>query len=112
MADVQAGLGRIARELRDMTAWRDRGSGAEDARAELARLWSRIEDIVEHRLEPAMEDARGMAHDARAQLREGRDAALETAERLREATRAHPLLALGIAATAAFAIASLVRARR
>ena len=50
---MQASLGRIARELRDMTAWHGRGSGSADARAELARLWSRIEDIVEHRLDSA-----------------------------------------------------------
>jgi ElaB/YqjD/DUF883 family membrane-anchored ribosome-binding protein len=117
MADgVQAGLARIARELRDATAWHGRGSGTADARAELARLWARIEDIVEHRLDPAARDVSRDAHAAlqatRAQIEHGRDAALDAAGRLRDATRAHPLMALGIAAAAAWAVASLMRARR
>jgi hypothetical protein len=76
---MQAGLGRIARELRDMTAWHGRGSGTADARAELARLWSRIEDIVEHRLDSATREVSRDAHAAlrstRAQIEHGRDAA-------------------------------------
>jgi ElaB/YqjD/DUF883 family membrane-anchored ribosome-binding protein len=113
---MQASLGRIARELRDMTAWHGRGSGSADARAELARLWSRIEDIVEHRLDSATRevsrDARTALRGTRAQIEHGRDAALDAAERLRDATRAHPLVALGIVAAAAWAVASLMRARR
>lgn len=117
MADgVQAGLARIARELRDATSWNGRGSGTAEARAELARLWSRIEDIIEHRLDPAARevsrDARAALQNTRAQLEHGRDAALDAAGRLRDATRAHPLMALGIAAAAAWALASLIRARR
>jgi ElaB/YqjD/DUF883 family membrane-anchored ribosome-binding protein len=117
MADgVQAGLGRIARELRDLTAWHGRGNTAPDARAELAQLWSRIEEIVEHRLDPAAReisrDARAALQSTRAQIEHGRDAALDAAGRLRDATRAHPLVALGIAAAAAWAVASLMRARR
>lgn len=117
MADgVQTGLARIARELRDATAWTGRGSGTADARAELARLWSRIEDIVEHRLDPAARevsrDARAALRSTRAQIEHGRDAALDATGRLRDATRAHPLMALGIAAAAAWAVASLMRARR
>lgn len=117
MADgVQAGLGRIARELRDMTAWHGRGGGTADTRAELARLWSRIEDIVEHRLDSTAREVSRDAHAAlqttRAQLEHGREAALDAAGRLRDATRAHPLMALGIAAAAAWVVASLMRARR
>jgi ElaB/YqjD/DUF883 family membrane-anchored ribosome-binding protein len=113
---MQAGLGRIARELRDMTAWHGRGGSAADTRAELARLWSRIEDIVEHRLDAATQevsrDARAALRSTRAQIEHGRDAALDAAGQLRDATRAHPLVALGIAAAAAWALASLIRARR
>ena len=113
---MQAGLGRIARELRDMTAWHGRGSGTADARAELARLWSRIEDIVDHRLDSATQevsrDARAALRSTRAQIEHGRDAALDAAGQLRDATRAHPLVALCIAAVAAWAVASLIRARR
>jgi ElaB/YqjD/DUF883 family membrane-anchored ribosome-binding protein len=113
---MQVGLGRIARELRDMTAWHGRGGSAADTRAELARLWSRIEDIVEHRLDSATQevsrDARAALRSTRAQIEHGRDAALDAAGQLRDATRAHPLVALGIAAAAAWAVASLIRARR
>jgi ElaB/YqjD/DUF883 family membrane-anchored ribosome-binding protein len=113
---MQAGLGRIARELRDMTVWHGRGGSAADTRAELARLWSRIEDIVEHRLDSATQevsrDARAALRGTRAQIEHGRDAALDAAGQLRDATRAHPLVALGIAAAAAWAVASLIRARR
>jgi ElaB/YqjD/DUF883 family membrane-anchored ribosome-binding protein len=113
---MQAGLGRIARELRDMTAWHGRGGSAADTRAELARLWSRIEDIVEHRLDAATQevsrDARAALRSTRAQIEHGRDAALDAAGQLRDATRAHPLVALGIVAAAAWAVASLMRARR
>jgi hypothetical protein len=89
--DVAEDIGRrVTDELRT-------GRGA-DARAELARLWRQIEDLVENRA----------ARSAEHYLGEGREYAVEAAERLREATRARPLLAIGIAVAASFAIASLI----
>jgi ElaB/YqjD/DUF883 family membrane-anchored ribosome-binding protein len=128
--EVPTGLRRIARELRAAAGGHGRHdlrAHGEDARVELARLWSQIEDIVEHRLAPAARDvsrdargyardARGYARDARGYAREyaeeGREIAMDAAHRLREATRAHPLLAIGIAAAAAWTMASLMRTRR
>ena len=49
-----------------------------------------------------------MARSAEGYAREGRDLALDTAERLRDAARARPLLAIGIAVAATLAITSLI----
>jgi ElaB/YqjD/DUF883 family membrane-anchored ribosome-binding protein len=89
---------------------RDGASGhrADDARAELARLWSRIEDIVDRRLRPVAHDA---ARDARDYLDDGRDVALDAAWRVREAARAHPMMAIGIAVAATWLVTSLMRRR-
>lgn len=113
--EVSSGLRRIARELRDSTTGHRGGAAhglrarGEDARAELARLWAQMEDIVEHRLGPAARDA---SHDMREYLEEGRDVAVDAAWRVREAARAHPLMAVGIAVVATWVVASLVRGRR
>jgi hypothetical protein len=96
--DVAEDIGRrVTDELRT-----GRGS---DARAELARLWRQVEDLVENRAAPAASRA---ARSAEHYLGEGREYAVEAAERLREAARARPLLAIGIAVAATFAIASLI----
>lgn len=103
--EVSAGLRRIARELRDSTA----SHRGDDARAELARLWAQMEDIVDRRLRPAARDA---SRDARDYLEDGREVALDAAWRMREAARAHPLMAVGIAVAATWMVASLMRGRR
>lgn len=108
-------LRRIARQLRDATEEHGRAAASDirerggDTKAELARLWSQLEDLVEDRVRPAARDAsRGAARYAR----EGRDVAIDARDRLRSATAAHPLLALGIAAATAWAVASLLSRRR
>jgi hypothetical protein len=110
--EVSEGLRRIARELRDSAG----SHRAEDARAELARLWSQIEHIVERRLRPAARDAardmRDYSRDARHYLDDGREVALDAAWRVREAARAHPLMAVGIAVATTWVVASLMRGRR
>lgn len=108
-------LRRIARQLREETAEHGRRAAedlrerGEDARTELARLWSQIEDIVEHRLGPA---ARDVSRDAGRYAREGRAMAVDMTERLRGATAAHPLLAIGIAVATTWAVSRLLRGRR
>lgn len=116
MADQAAeGLRRIARQLRKTTEdygrdaaqeWRER---SDDTRTELARLWSQIEDIVERRIRPA---AREASRDMRHYVEDGREVAMDAAGRLRDATRAHPLLAIGVAVATTWVVASLLRGRR
>jgi ElaB/YqjD/DUF883 family membrane-anchored ribosome-binding protein len=111
--EVTTGLRRIAQALRDTVSEHGhatdlRGRG-EDARAELAKLWSQIEDLVEHRLRPAAREARRDAWD---RMDDGRDMALDAAGRLRDATRAHPLLTIGIAVAATWMATELLRRRR
>jgi ElaB/YqjD/DUF883 family membrane-anchored ribosome-binding protein len=112
---VPDSLRRIARQLRTETEeygrhvsddLRERGP---DTRKELKRLWSQLEDLVEHRARPAMRD---VSREGGRYLRGGRDAALDATDRLRYATREHPLLAIGIAVAATWAVASLLSRRR
>ncbi|WP_149538987.1 hypothetical protein [Siccirubricoccus phaeus] len=98
---------RARREFRDRgREFRSRG---DETRTELARLWSQLEDLVERRVVPTASEAVGNARDY---AREGRDAAVYVAGHLREATRAQPLLAIGIAVTATWLISSMLRGRR
>jgi hypothetical protein len=85
---------------------RDRG---EDARSELSRLWGELEDLVERRIGPAASEA---ARSAGGYAREGRDMALDVAGHLRHATRARPLVAIGIAVAATWVISSMLRGKR
>jgi hypothetical protein len=104
-------LDRLAREAR--AAAEDFGGRAagdlrergEDARAQLARLWGQIEDLFDRRVAPA---ASRTAASAEGYAREARDRAAELAEGLRAATRARPLLAIGIAVAATYAVATLL----
>ncbi len=88
----------------------------DDARSELARLWHQIEDLMEHRLRPAANDAgryaRAGARSAAHYAGEGRDIAMDAADRLRVVTRTHPLTTLGLAVAATWVIASLLNHRR
>lgn len=106
--DVPTGLRRIAQELRAATIGSDRRdprAQAEAARAELARLWSEIETLVDRNLRPAVRELREEAWDAR-------DAARDAAQRLGTTARAHPLATIGIAVLATVALTSLLRPRR
>lgn len=80
---------------------------AEDARAELARLWRQVEALVEDRVAPA---ASRLSRSAGDYAEEGRDMALEAAEWVRSAARARPLLAVGVAIVATLAVTSLLGA--
>jgi hypothetical protein len=113
--DIQDTLRRIGRQLREGTEsqgremsadLRDRG---EDVRDELARLWRQVEELVDRRVVPT---ARSGWREARPYLREGGELAMDAAERLRGATRGHPLLAIGIAVATTWAVTSLLRTRR
>ena len=86
---------------------RDRG---EDARGELRRLWSQLEDLIERQVAPT---ASGAARAASSYARDGRDMAYDLADQLRSVTRARPLVAIGIAVAATWLVASLIsRGRR
>ncbi|SDB37778.1 hypothetical protein [Belnapia rosea] len=109
--DVREGAERYGRRasgnLRDAgDTLRDRGG---DARGELSRLWGQLEDLVERRLSPAAHDA---ARYAGSYARDGRETALDVAQQLRDVTRSRPLLAIGIAVAATWAISSMLRSRR
>jgi hypothetical protein len=115
MADgFLSGLTRRAYETRDSAEdyGRDAGrrarEGAADARGELRRLWSQMEDIVERNYAPAADAARTAGSYARDYARDGRDYAYDVADQLRTATRAQPLVAIGIAVAATFIITSLL----
>jgi ElaB/YqjD/DUF883 family membrane-anchored ribosome-binding protein len=116
------GYRRAERYGRD--AYRDARHGGQETLGELRRLWSRIEDLVEDRVAPAAGDyARGAGHRALDYARtagryaaeygpQARDAALVAADYLRGATRARPLVAIGIAIAATWLIASMMRSDR
>ncbi|GGG37841.1 hypothetical protein GCM10010964_27110 [Caldovatus sediminis] len=101
MREVAEDIGRrVGEEMRGRQA-------AADTRAELARLWRRIEELVEDRATPA---ASRMARTASAYAEEGRDLALDAAEWVRDAARARPLLAIGVAIGATLLVAGLLGA--
>ena len=112
MADgFLSGLTRRAYEARDTAEeyGRDAGrrarEGGSEARGELRRLWSQLEDLVERNLGASpSEAARTASHYAR----DGREAAYDLADQLRSATRARPLVAIGIAVAATLVITSLL----
>ena len=85
---------------------RDRG---DDARGELGKLWSDLEDLVERRISPAAHDA---ARYAGSYARDGRDAALDMASQLRDVTRSRPLVAIGVAIAATWVISSMLRSNK
>ena len=85
---------------------RDRG---DDARGELSRLWSELEDLVEKRLGPAASHA---GRSASRYAYQGRDMAMDYADQLRDVTRSRPLVAIGVAVAATWFITSMLRGRR
>ncbi|RYJ04028.1 MAG: hypothetical protein EON47_01920 [Acetobacteraceae bacterium] len=98
---------RASSSLRDAgETIRDRG---DDARGELAKLWNDLEDLVERRISPAAQDA---ARYAGSYARDGRDAALDMASQLRDATRSRPLMAIGIAVAATWVISTMLRSSK
>lgn len=114
-AGFLSGLGRSADIARDQAedygrraaeTLRDRGG---DARGELRRLWSQLEDLVENRVTPAASDA---ARIAGSYASDGREMALDLADQVRSAARARPLVAIGIAVAATWLIASMLGSRR
>lgn len=83
--------------------------GAGDARGELRRLWSQMEDVVERNLGSSPREAvRTAGGYAREYAEEGRDLAYDLANQVRSATRSQPLVAIGIAVAATFIITSLL----
>jgi ElaB/YqjD/DUF883 family membrane-anchored ribosome-binding protein len=98
---------RASRSLHDAgDTLRHRG---DDARGELARLWHQLEDLVERRIAPAASDA---AHHARDYAHDGREMAAHMAAQVRDAARARPLAAIGIAVVATWLITTMLRSRR
>lgn len=115
--------------------WRRARRGGGDAMGELRRLWSRIEELVEDRLSSSTSDrarragetaadyarsagdtashyarrARRLARDYGPQARE---AAEYAATYLRDAARARPLVAIGIAIAATWLVASMLQSDR
>ncbi len=98
---------RAGSNLRDAgERLRDRG---DDARGELSRLWSQLEDLVERRIRPAASDA---ADYAGGYARQGREVAYDVADQIRDVTRNRPLVAIGVAVAATWLISSMLRSRR
>ncbi len=80
-----------------------------DARSELRRLWSQMEDLVERNLGASPTEAvRTAGSYARDYAQDGRDIAYDVADQIRSAARARPLVAIGIAVAATFVITSLL----
>jgi hypothetical protein len=120
MADgFLSGLARRVIDVRDTaeeygrdTAGRLRHRG-DDARGELRRLWSQLEDLVERNLGATPSDAaQSAARSARHYAQDGRDLAYDLADQVRAATRARPLLAIGIAVAATVIVTSLLSGGR
>jgi hypothetical protein len=108
-------LVRDAGEARD-ALWRRGGDTlsdlrhrGEDTRSELRRLWSQLEDLMEREVAPR---ASSYARTARDVAGEGRERVEEAADYLRHATRARPLLAIGVAVAATWLAVSLIRRGR
>ena len=80
-----------------------------DARSELRRLWSQMEDLVERNLGASPTEAvRTAGSYARDYAQDGRELAYDVADQIRSAARARPLVAIGIAVAATFVITSLL----
>ncbi len=80
-----------------------------DARSELRRLWSQMEDLVERNLGASPTEAvRTAGSYARDYAQDGRDIAYDVADQIRSAARARPLVAIGIAVAATLVITSLL----
>ena len=106
--DTAEDYGRDARDYGRDVARRARDRG-EDARGELSRLWSQLEDAIERNLGSSPREAvRTAGSYARDYAEEGRDYAYELADQLRSATRARPLVAIGIAVAATLVLTSLL----
>ena len=83
--------------------------GGGDARSELRRLWSQMEDIVERNFGSSPSEAARAAGDyARDYARDGREMAYDLADQVRSAARDRPLVAIGIAVVATLIITSLL----
>ena len=116
MADgFLSGLTRRAYDARDTAEeyGRDAGrrlrEGSGDARGELRRLWSQMEDLVERNVGSSPREVARTAGDyARDYARDGRDIAYDVAGQIRSATRDRPLVAIGIAVAATLIITSLL----
>lgn len=122
-------------ETHGRAGWRRARRGGEDAAAELRRLWSQIEDIMEREVAPAAsagarrgaaaasdyartagDTASGYARRARRAVAEygpqAREAAEHAAVSVRDTARAHPLLAAGLLIGATWLVASLLSGDR
>jgi hypothetical protein len=75
----------------------------------LRTLVAALEKIVAGETAEAVEQARVQARTLLAEMRPLIDKASDSPDRLREAVRQHPLLALGLAGLAGFIVASLGR---
>ncbi len=83
--------------------------GGSDARGELRRLWSQMEDLVERNLGTSpSEAARTAGSYARDYAQDGREIAYDVAGQIRSAARARPFVAIGIAVAATLIITSLL----
>ena len=75
----------------------------------LRTLAATLEKLVASETTEAVEQARAQAQMLLAEVRPLSDKAAASPDRLREAVRQHPLLALGVASLAGFVLASLRR---
>ena len=112
-------LSKRADDARDMAEdyGRDAGrrmrEGGGDARGELRRLWSQMEDLVERNLGSSpSEAARAAGSYARDYARDGREMAYDVADQVRSVTRERPFVAIGIAVAATLIITSLLSSKR
>ena len=109
--------------------------GGSDAMGELRGLWGRIEELVERQVAPAASDyarsagetasdyartagdtasryARRAGRAARDYAPQAREAAESAADYVRDATRARPLLAIGIAIAGTWLVATMLNSDR
>jgi len=104
MDGLEKNLRRGARDVRDTA---DRTGS--DARRELSRLWDQLETTFDRHIAPATsEGAQQAVHYAK----EGRDVAYDLADRLSDAARARPLMAIGMTVAATWLVSALLRPRR
>lgn len=81
-------------------------STAHDAAAEIARLRSQVETLMNERVTPMLGS---VAHSAEHAAKAATDEVRHQAARLSDAVHDKPLAALGIAALAGFVLASILR---